>query len=334
MGILKKIYPIILSTLLTGCYEDIELDIETKPVLCLNSLFIAGEPAQITLTHSWVYTDTESESNHNVEDAKVSIFANDRAVNLDYIPKEGDRIKIVAESTIYGKAEAEVTVPERIAISSPKWDAEIIDCKRWESFDDVLYYVTLNIKAKLTLDDPGDIDNYYSFSFGSHSETVEIAPDETEYLKIAAISSYSFISNAEPIFSEHIDQLDGILGNEAYDFTFFTDRQFSGKSHTLSLHFNDVQIFMKNIESPEELDNFGLNITLNSISQSYYNWCNYQWNAELGIMGDLSAIGMSEQMWGYSNVSSGAGVVAAKAGDSYLINLKEILSEVILSYQD
>lgn len=334
MGILKYLYPFILTILLTGCYEDIDLDIETQPVLCINSLCTAGEPTNISLTHSWFYTDREGEVNHNVEDAKVTVFADGKQVDADYIPQEGDKIKIMAESSLYGKAEAEVCVPQAVPISDISWNGEILSCEKWDNYGDEFYIIKLNIKAKMTLNDPIDIDNYYTFSFNTYSEKEEMDPEETEYIKVVSFSWMNFISNAEPIFSEHIDQLDAILGNDSYDYTFFTDRQFSGKSYTLNLEFEDVQIFIKNIESPDDLVDFGLNLTLNSISQSYYNWYIYQWTTELGIINDLGEIGMMDQIWAYSNVSTGAGVVAAKASASYLIELKDLLSKELFPTQD
>ena len=73
----------------------------------------------------------------------------------------------------------------------------------------------------------------------------------------------------------------------------------------------------------------GFILILSSVSQSYYNWSNYQWNVENGILGDLGEIGMVDPVWGYSNVSTGAGVVAAQARVSYTINLKDLLKSEI-----
>lgn len=334
MGILKNIYPFILTILITGCSEDFDLDIETKPVLCLNSLFTADDSTNISLTHSWLYTDREVEKNHNVEDAKVTVFVNGKQVGTDYIPQEKDKIRIIAESNKYGKAEAEIIVPQRVPISATNWDAEIISCEKWDNYGDIFYAIRLNIKAKMTLNDPSDIENYYMFSFDTYFEKKETIPDETDYNVIIDSTTLNFISNAEPIFSEHIDQLDAIADNGSYEYTFFTDRQFSGTSYTLNLQFDDILIYINNVESPDDLVDVGLNLTLSSVSQSYYNWYIYQWNTEFGIMGDLSQIGMMEQIWGYSNVSTGAGVVAAKASASYLINLKDILYKILFSLQD
>lgn len=111
MAILRYIIPVLLSSVLAGCYEDFNPEIDTKPVLCLNSLITAGKPIDVQVTHTWIFNDEKSERNHDVPDASIVIFANERIVSSDYLPKEGDRIRIVADSQTYGTATAEVVVP-------------------------------------------------------------------------------------------------------------------------------------------------------------------------------------------------------------------------------
>ena len=66
------------------------------------------------------------------------------------------------------------------------------------------------------------------------------------------------------------------------------------------------------------------------MSQSYYNWAVYRWNVDEGITGDLSDIGLAESKWGYSNVSTGAGVVAAQSFSKATVNLKEFLKTILI----
>ncbi|MDE6468491.1 MAG: hypothetical protein K2L28_06285 [Muribaculaceae bacterium] len=72
-----------------------------------------------------------------------------------------------------------------------------------------------------------------------------------------------------------------------------------------------------------------MNLYLSTVSQSYYNWAVYKWNADAGITGDLADLGMAESKWGYSNVSTGAGVVAAKSSACFTVNLKDFLESVL-----
>ncbi len=326
MAILKKTYPLILLTLLlAGCTEIFTSEIDIKPVLCLNSLITAGEPIEVSVTRTWLYTDENSMQYHQVDDATVAIYANGMAKSADYIPQEGDRIRIVAESPTYGSAEAEVTVPVCVPVESLTWEAEIID--RWESEDRGVanYTYGFNLRAKMTIKDPAEMENYYQFSYRGFPEEVE---DDTV---IQPVVFYSGILNdeAEPIFSEHIGAFDAISGSSAYGFTFFTDRRFSGKSYTLNLQFNGMAYGVRSVDYSEDLLNCGLVMTLSTVSSSYYNWSNYLWNINYGTIGDLNDTGLGDPIWGYSNVSTGAGVVAAQSQASCTINLKDFLKKEI-----
>ena len=92
MAILRYIIPVLLVPFFSSFYEDFNPDIDTDPVLCLNSLITAGEPIEVRVTHTWRFNDEKSERNHEVADAVVTVFANEKVVGPDYPAKEGDRI--------------------------------------------------------------------------------------------------------------------------------------------------------------------------------------------------------------------------------------------------
>lgn len=79
----------------------------------------------------------------------------------------------------------------------------------------------------------------------------------------------------------------------------------------------------------ESLLECGVNLYLATVSQSSYYRAVYKWNADEGILGDLSDIGLAESKWGYSNVSTGAGVVAGQSVARHTISLKEFLRTAI-----
>lgn len=321
MGILKKISPLALPILLTGCYEDFIPKIDTKPVLCINSLITAGNPIEVKVTHTWEYADVAGDADHSVTDADIKIFANGEPQEDDYLPKEGDIIKITAESPTYGHAEAETRVPESVPIEALDWEANVTDYREWADIDDVFIHIRFNLVAKLTITDPANQMNYYQFSYRT-------SPEEEE----GRLDAGNFYYEGEPIFSEHIGMLDAISGYDAYGFTFFTDRQFSGTSYTLNLRFNDMifNINKRNVNA-DALD-CDLELYLSSISPSFYNWCDYCWNAEYGTISDLGDIGLGDPIWGYSNVSSGAGIVAAQTLEHCTINLKDLLMDTIIKH--
>lgn len=332
MAVLKKIYPLLLALILTGCSEDFTPDVDVTPVLCLNSLITAGEPVEVSVTHTWLYTDGSGDEDHKVDDAVVHIYVNGSPAPQGFIPREGDRIRIVAESVTYGVAEAEVTVPEAPDIDTFSWHAEVTDLwsedvPGWE----MLANVTFGLSAGLTVADRPGSEDYYRFSylgFNPHVDNDDPYDYSTSFPSVE-FRLGSFLEELEPIFSEHVGAMESLGGGSSYGFTFFTDRQFSGKSYTLHLQFKDLEYFVRNQEFDPALLDCGLTLTVSSVSRSYYNWADYCWQMDNGIMGDLGDVGLGDPIWGYSNVSTGAGVVAAESSSTVTVKLSDFLGEVI-----
>lgn len=324
MAILRYIIPILSVFLLTGCYEDFNPEIDTKPVLCLNSLITVGEPIEVDVTHTWMFNDEKSERDHDVKDAFVTILANGRMVGTDYLPKEGDQIRIVAESPTYGTATAEVIVPFATPIGKVKVSPVVKNI--WNDEEDFFNYemstdITFNLNVEMDVNDPGGADNYYHFGYDCFGS-------DTDGSSTLYIGQFEY--NSEPIFKEHIGVFETVMGNdEDTQFVFFSDRQFSGKAYTLHLNFSDNSFHVKSQDYDESLLECGVNIYLTTVSKSYYNWAVYKWNVDEGITGDLSDIGLAESKWGYSNVSTGAGVVAAQSSSRFTIDLKEFLKTTL-----
>lgn len=332
MGILKKIYPLFFLFLFTGCFDEFTPDVVTKPVLCINSLITAGEPIDVSVTHTWFYTDEASIENHEVDDAVVTIYADGEIVDSDYLPKEGDRIRIVAESRKYGAAEAEVTVPVCVPIVSLTWEAEVTDFHEWGYIDHPTYDFTMNLHARLMFKDPQATDNFYQFSYMDFPK--DPSTNEVTYLQHLSFSSGNFYYESEPIFSEHIGELDAMTNAVAYGFSFFTDRQFSGDYYTLNLQYGGMHVYIGNGKPGVVPVDFGLEMTLSSVSESFYKWSNYRWHEDDGSISDLADIGLADPMWGYSNVSTGAGVVAARSLSTRRVNLRDFLQQVIFNMQE
>ncbi len=331
MAILKYIFPLLLATLLSGCYEDFNPNIDTKPVLCINSLITAGEPIEVEVTHTWMFNDKEAQHDHSVNDATVTILANGKIVGADYRPVEGDKIKIMAESPVYGIATADVMVPFASPIGKVKVTPIVTNI--WNGNEDVFHHgmladITFNLNIEMDVDDPAGVDNYYHFDSNWFSTS---AGDDSEPLLLSGSLEY----DAEPIFKEHIGVFETIMGNdEGTSFVFFTDRQFSGKTYTLHLNYTGNTFRVASEEYDESLLECGVNLYLTTVSQSYYYWAVYKWNADEGIIGDLSDIGLAESKWGYSNVSTGAGVVAAQSSTQYIVDLKDFLKTALNNKED
>ena len=340
MAILKKLIISLLPVLLTGCYETFTPDIYVKPVLCMNSLITAGQPITVQVSHTWLYTDEAADRDHSVPDAVVTIIVNGEVKDADYLPQEGDTVRLIAESPTYGKAEAEVTVPYAVPVDALRWKAVITDqwvnhVEEWKMHADLSF----NLKAEIDIDDVAETEDYYRFSYlgfyhSSASEDITTDNGDIYYYDQCFMTLGQFDYDAEPIFSEHIGVFESIMGGDAYGFTFFTDRQFSGKTYPLHLQFNDCRYYVESRTWEPLLLDCGFIFTVHKVSKSYYDWVNYVWHREDDPFADITEAGFGDPIWAYSNVSTGAGVVAAEATATCEINLSEFLEEAINNLYD
>lgn len=333
MAILNKIYPALLALALSSCYSDFNPHVDTTPVLCVNSCIIAGQPIEVEVSRSWLYTDEAAERDHSVSDATVRIYADGRPVDASYIPREGERISIQATSSTYGEATAEVMVPHSVPVADLSYTLRPKRIGVFYAGPYTVADITFDIDIKLRVDDPAAVMNYYRYecmgytSFGGEGLDEEIfgAPVPPDYVNCG-----NLVYEAEPIFSEHIGVLEAVSGSDAWGFTFFTDRQFSGKSYTLNLRYTDAEIHLTCLgDQPAENFGCGFELQLYSVSESYYNLANYCWQMDSGLIGDMSDIGLGEPQWGYSNVSTSAGVVVAEAPSVRLIDLTDFVRQIL-----
>lgn len=297
MAVLRKniIIPA-LALMLTGCYEDFDPEVDTVPVLAINSLITAGERIEAEVTHTWMYSEGTAEKvNPYVDDAVVTVYVNEVQVGKDYIAGEGDRVMIVAESPTYGRAEAQVTVPHALSGVSVNASVSIT------SLTDTVTVFDADILV--TLSDRGATDDYYRLAWSGEGD---FSPGE-------------FDERSEPIFSEHIGAFETLAGAEAEGFTLFTDRQFAGGSYTLHLRFKDASVRTYAADGAYQLE-------LQGVSESFYNWAVYQWQTDNGLTGDIIDFGFGDPVWGYSNVSTGAGVVAARTVRRITVSLRDLLT--------
>lgn len=325
---LKTIYllPILLLLSLSSCIEDFVPDVDTRPVLCLNSVITAGEPVDVQVSRTWFYTDTAGARNHTVQDATIRIYANGSEVNPDqWLPSPGDLVRIEAFSPTYGEASAEVRVPLAPVADIGRIDTIVtsswsIDYGKFE----VGRVINFNLKVELFVHDPNPASEYYHVGFSS-AATGEILDDNGEHIMSSDLTVGDINYEAEPIFSEHIGELDYISGADPAGFTFFTDRQFTGSSYTLHLDLTRMQYTIQATHyDPEDVEGLFF-INLSSVSESYYNYANYLWQTGDGLIGDLSDIGFSAPVWGYSNVSTGAGLVCARTPLKLTVNLRDFI---------
>lgn len=326
MAILRYIPIALLMLSLTGCHEEFDPNVGTEPVLCLNSIITAGEPIELEVSHTWKFNDRSSNRDHLVKDAEVNIFANGRLVRPDYIPKEGDEIHISAESAKYGKAEATVIVPFAIPIEKVEFTPTVLNV--WKGEETTMNGgIDFNLHVALSIKDNRQTEDYFKWQYNYSNPTIDDEPSDEwdNSLYRVTFRTGSFDAEAEPIFKEHVGVFESIMGDDDDSFMFFSDRQFSGKTYTLNLHFNGGSYSVSSPEYDESLFDCTVNFYLSTLSRSYYDRAIYVWQSNSGSIGDLGDVGFAEPIWAYSNVSTGAGIVAARSTVAYELDLSEFL---------
>lgn len=333
MGILKHIIYMVLGLCICSCYTDFTPKTDTKPVLCLNCIITAGEPIKPVVSRTWLYTDIEDAQNDRVDDAVITIYANGKAVGSDYIPCHGDRIRIHAASQLYGEAEGEVVVPDPVPMGPVECVPRVTFCSVWETDSVVMGSLQFDMSLSVSVPDPADAENYYHYSLFGFSGYQDSPIDETDSFFGYIMVLGGMEVNYEPIFSEHISTMESITGAGAYGFTFFTDRQFNGQNYTLNLKYTRCEVSFT--VKPDEIDtisDLGFVVRLNSVSPSYYTWFNYCWQVYDGLLGDLESVGLGDPIWGYSNVSTDAGVIVARSTSEHRIDMSAFVEAAIKDY--
>ncbi|MDE6397268.1 MAG: DUF4249 domain-containing protein [Muribaculaceae bacterium] len=355
----KFLYPVP-ALALTACYTDFTPKEIAQPVLCVNALVTAGEPIETKISHTWTYTDIQGEIDHEVNDAGIEIYVNGTKVENDYCPNPGDLIKIEATSKRYGYSAGEVTVPVRPSIGDIKVNVttERTAINQWVDYETFWDPVpgtetgtvteigfSFSVDMEITVSDPSPDRNY--FRLASH-QTYDLDEDSKDDKMEVMFFPGRFRTDSEPIFSEHLDPIDAIDGN-AWGFTFFTDRRFEMRDYTIHVsyetsHFNlrysrpyqegdeagnnlpDVEFIKAEFEKYLDM---GIELNLETISESYYNWANYAWQIDMGMLGDLSNVGLTDPIWAYSNTTSGAGIIVSRNPVNRFISLRSKLLDAL-----
>lgn len=350
MAILKHI--LIIGTLMfltTGCFTNFEPDIKSTPVLCMNSTITPGDTIDVLLTRTWRWDeDTVSSKEYIINDADVKLYVNDEykeqlsfsklpnsnpytseyrqyGYRSTYIPEEGDKIKLTAHSEKYGDASAEVAVPHSIDITRVEYDHPVFDSAPEGSQKS--YHFSLNLLIWFT-DRPSTTD-YYMFGTDVSNPKNYYIPNPDGTLGedcYARVYYYNINYDREPLFTEHVSPLESAV-SETSGYSIFSDRQISGKDYPLHISIENINYTINNPENNPELDTASINLNLDVISQSYYNHVLSVWAHNDGINGILGDVGLADPVWDGSNVSTGAGVVAAKSTSTYKIYLQNIVEK-------
>ena len=354
MAILKKTYPFLFLPLtalalgMTSCYTEFDPKIDSKPVLCMNSTITPGDSITLFLTRTWAWTEGEQKRlDLDVRDAEVRLTVNGEfketltparitinpgyspgrqeyreCYRSGYLPASGDVIRLEATSIQYGEAAAEITVPYPVPID--RIEPQVLSCISYgdtTGFPAVADTCEFNLRFKLLayFTDPAESTDYYDLS-------ADYAPFSYLDGEAIALPDYSFIDfSGEPLLTEHVTVLESVKG-DPYGYSIFSDRQINGLTYPLRMTVSDYKFFYWNpldLPGPKKT---GITVRLRHINQAYYKHVISIWEANDAIVGTLGGVGLANPVYPLSNVSTGAGVVAAYAEASLTIPIVDIIA--------
>lgn len=237
----------------------------------------------------------------------------------EYIPKCGDNIRLEAESDEYGSAWAEVTVPQTVEIDSV--DYTISNFEDRNSTLSEFYIFDMNLS--MWFSDPGNETNYYMFDTSSSGYFKGEDDQGIEYKESVTFRD----ETDDPLFTEHVSAIDHVLA-ETSGYSFFSDRQISGKSYPLHVRLEAVSYQIDNRLATPDMENSYISLILYSISPSYYRHVISVWAANDGIVGSLGDVGLAEPVFAASNVSTGAGVLSAFTKYEYKLYMRQLIESI------
>ncbi|MDD2953218.1 MAG: DUF4249 domain-containing protein [Parabacteroides sp.] len=320
---------------LTSCVEEIDLEsLRPDPTLVVNCVAITGEPLAASVSRTWFFTDDHP--NVTLDKAEVKLFVNgafterlrfqegDEAFNTrgyfksDFIPAQGDRIRVEASYPEYGLASAETVVPEPAQVLKAGVTYASAGGSFGSSHQNAIYQVTIK-------DDPAEA-NYYLLRMEEGVPVFDgIAKKYTgEYKWFPATPNYA----TEPVFGQSLTALDQVFGNDWMSGSggkVFSDELINGQEYTLRLtdeyYYRQIQVAVVPdsmwIGQFEKEDFYlippmHLRVHLYAISAEYYRYLKVLQDKNTDSISNLLIDGgLAEPIRVFSNIDGGVGILGS-----------------------
>ena len=321
-------YLFVLGLLMVSCVRDVEIDLEDLPDrIVLNASVCPGKEVCAHLSKTWFIMD--SVPDFELSDAKVRVYVNDEFQGLmrnDDLPedsislpgqyvlpgcfvKQGDRLRIEADTDGYEPVSGETRIPGRARIYK-------VDTLSYRS--SAYYAEHLRFSVKIGV----ETDYYYrliveqilDFRKGDSTRTV------TSFRSLDGYSWYYSgfsVDYEDPVFqsfggSPITNQMDG-----RYCMGVFT-----GKDMT---NTDAIKVSVSPVEYSYESDTLSrvvhYDVRLLSISEDYYRYMKIMRGYSITI-GDANFGALIEPADTYSNVENGFGIVAGYQEDKSRITMR------------
>ena len=319
-NIIYVVTTILMGFMLTGCYQDIDLDKykneEGEYLLTINSAVNPDSVVAVAATRTYFYSDTHKGREY-VKGLDISLYVNGKencilqynaSNNLyesDYRPKENDEIEL---KTLYRNqiVESKDTIPEKVKIESIEITRQGPLSIYFNNDYIITYYITFN--------DPIGKDNYYFLQYDDIGAVMgNMSMGERDY-------TYEYVFQQ---LANHINA--SVPGWEPYspEGLPFSDNGIDGTTHTLV-----VKEIVSSNRSLAGYPTMRRKIKLFSISESYYQYLLsklYNDPGNEGLHGGMIDLGVSEPIKYFSNINGGTGILAAYSLDETELDVIQIL---------
>lgn len=226
-------------------------------------------------------------------DRQYSFVREGKSYVSEYVPQEGDHIKVTAShkgfKTVYG----ETDVPKRPEFGIGSYKVTPAPSQGGST----------RLEFDLTIQDPEGEENYYRLNAWQYQQRFEWDEDEeAEFLWYNQnIYSNDAIFNSAQLGS-YIDRIDG---SDSMVPDFFDDGAFDGSSHCFRIWMN---LYLEEGKSEGDIRPEDFKVAVDAVSESYYR---YSLSREAAYNMDGIAEVFGEPVSIYNNIVNGIGCVGA-----------------------
>lgn len=301
-----------ISLLLPSCTTDFDPKLDDTPIPVINALAERDSLLVAMVSRSWLFNTLNDPAKATLPDANVQYrvdggqwlpmtFNEETArYECDHRCMAGESVEIKAD-TRFGEAEGSANVPTAVPIDKVEYTVETrIDQNSFSMGynGEISHPLEMTLRFKVTFTDPAG-ENYY----------------------LVAGSGYV----DDPIIGENESAMDGVL-NKYHYCSFFTDRTISLQTYTLSL-FESFYLWPTGDGGYGRPWSTKSTIKLINLSKDYYLYILSLFKKYTGFQGILEDFGVAEPRSVFSNVSTGAGIIASDAVSLYELDVLPIFEK-------
>ena len=329
------LFAMMLSLMLASCEKEIEFNGEqSDPKLVINSLVEPGQPVKAAISKSYFFLDAANTT--APADLVASLYVNGSLVGeltqgtdtiwdywgmpdyrlvtryfSDYVPEEGDVVKISATANGFDEVEGSTSPLPQIAdcqleVEVGEWMGQYMQEYDWETeeYGDTLCYNIagyLNLTFTLTDPNPGKTDFF------------RLIQGDNNVAREGLNTCWVNFGYDDPIFEAGITENDiiDISDLDTRPVGVFSDMMFDGGSYRLKVK---AQFYCDIYDEYEfDPDYFRGVFLMEHLSKEYYQYlCTCD-------QGDLTLQIYSEPIQTFSNVEHGYGIVCGRADNKFLV---------------